>query len=343
MKRTRWLPIGLLVGALLAAAAAAAAQTDPTAMPIPTPTIETMTPTFAPPTAWISPTPDESGAITIVVAPGESLWVIAARAGLTLGELLALNNLTEGDVINPGDVLLVARVTPPAAPTSSAPTVTPPPPTLRPTETRAEAGICLEAYDDLDRDGIHDEGEPLRAGVAFTIYNTEAVVANYITDGVSEPHCIAGLLPGEYRVTRSIGPGEVLTTGGDWTLSLTAGNQLRQAFGSVTSAAATAAGPAAAGPASGPTALPTPANPPAAATLAPPTAPAATPAGQTTGGGRFIRLDWRLAGVAILFLGGLLLLAAVLILLFRQPRAITGGEQRPEPTNERHFRDLDDL
>jgi len=337
MKRTRWLPIGLLVGALLAAGAAAAAQTDPTAMPIPTPTIETMTPTFAPPTPWISPTPDESGAITIVVAPGESLWVIAARAGLTLAELLALNNLTEGDVINPGDVLLVARVTPPAAPTSGTPTITPLPPTLRPTETRAEAGVCLEAYDDLDRDGIHDEGEPLRAGVAFTIYNTEAVVANYITDGVSEPHCIVGLLPGEYRVTRSIGPGEVLTTGGDWTLSLTAGSQLRQAFGSVTGAAATAAGPAA-----GATAPPTPANPPAA-TSALPTSPAATPAGQTTDAGRFIRLDWRLAGVAILFLGGLLLLAAVLILLFRQPRAITGGEQRPEPTNERHFRDLDDL
>ena len=342
MKRTRWLPIGLLVGALLAAAAAAAAQTDPTVMPIPTPTIETMTPTFAPPTPWISPTPDESGAITIIVAPGESLWVIAARAGLTLAELLALNNLTEADVINPGDVLLVARVTPPAAPTSGTPTVTPPPPTLRPTETRAESGICLEAYDDLDRDGIHDEGEPLRAGVAFTIYNTEAVVANYITDGVSEPHCIAGLLPGEYRVTRSIGPGEVLTTGGDWTLSLTAGSQLRQAFGSVTGAAATAAGPAA-----GATALPTPANPPAAATSANPPAAAtpapATPAGQTTDAGRFIRLDWRLAGVAILFLGGLLLLAAVLILLFRQPRAVQGGEHRPEPTNERHFRDLDDL
>jgi len=343
MKAPRWLPMGLLVGALLAAGAASAAQTDPTAMPIPTPTIETMTPTFAPPTAWISPTPDESGAITIIVAPGESLWVIAARAGLTLAELLALNNLTEADVINPGDVLLVARVTPPAAPTSGTPTVTPPPPTLRPTETRAESGICLEAYDDLDRDGIHDEGEPLRAGVAFTIYNTEAVVANYITDGVSEPHCIAGLLPGEYRVTRSIGPGEVLTTGGDWTLSLTAGSQLRQAFGSVTGAAATAAGLAAAEPAAGTTALPTPANPPAAATSAPPTAPAATPAGQTTDGGRFIRLDWRLAGVAILFLGGLLLLAAVLILLFRQPRATMGGEHRPEPTNERHFRDLDDL
>ncbi len=120
MKTPRWLTIGLLLGALLLAAAAALAQGEPTPMPIPTPTIETPTATYAPPTPWISPTPDETGAITIVVAPGESLWVIAARAGLSLAELLALNNLTEADVINPGDVLLVARVTPPAAPTSAA-------------------------------------------------------------------------------------------------------------------------------------------------------------------------------------------------------------------------------
>lgn len=286
------------------------------------------------PTPWISPTPDETGAITIIVAPGESLWVIAARAGLSLGELLALNNLTEADVINPGDVLLVARVTPPAAPTSDIPTATLPPPTLRPTEARPEAAICLVAYEDLDRDGIHDEGEPLRAGVAFTIYNTEAVVANYITDGISEPKCLGGLLPGEYRVTRSIGPGEVLTTGGDWTLSLAAGSQLRQAFGSVTGVATTAAAPTAEAPSAG-LAAPTAANPPAAATPA--------PTGQPADTGLSIRLDWRLAGVAVLFLGGLLLLAAVLLLLFKQPRAVTGGERPPEPTNERRFRDLDDL
>lgn len=335
IKAPRWLPMGLLVGALLLlATAVAVAQTDPTAMPIPTPTIETLTPTFAPPTPWISPTPDETGAITIIVAPGESLWVIAARAGLSLGELLALNNLTEADVINPGDVLLVARVTPPAAPTSDIPTATLPPPTLRPTEARPEAAICLVAYEDLDRDGIHDEGEPLRAGVAFTIYNTEAVVANYITDGISEPKCLGGLLPGEYRVTRSIGPGEVLTTGGDWTLSLAAGSQLRQAFGSVTGVATTAAAPTAEAPSAG-LAAPTAANPPAAATPA--------PTGQPADTGLSIRLDWRLAGVAVLFLGGLLLLAAVLLLLFKQPRAVTGGERPPEPTNERRFRDLDDL
>lgn len=326
MKASRWLAVGLLGGGILAAAA----QTDPTPMPIPTPTIETPTATFAPPTVWLSPTPDETGAINVIVQTGESMWVIAARAGLSLAELLALNNRTENDVINPGDVLLIGRATPPSTPTADIPTPTLPPPTLRPTEPLPEAAICLTAFDDLDRDGVHDSGEPLRAGVAFTIYTTEAVVANYITDGVSEPRCLRGLLPGEYRVTRSIAPGETLTTGGDWTLSLTEGSELRQAFGSIIGVAATAtpAVAAAGAPAAGQAAPATAAAPPPEASMPQPTVPG---------------LDWRIAGVFALFLGGLLLMGAVLILLFRQPRGETTGERGQDPADERRFRDLDDL
>ena len=358
MRVPRWLSVWLLGGALVGAAAVAA-QTDPTPMPIPTPTIETPTPLPTLPFTWISPTPDETGAITVIVQPGESLWIIAARAGLTLPELLAMNNLTEADVINPGDVLLIGQGTPggtlpgsatPAAGTpAGSPTPTLPPPTLRPTETRAEAAICLLAYDDVNRDGIHDDGEPLRAGVAFTIYNTEAVVANYISDGVSEPKCLRGLLPGEYRVTRSIAPGEVLTTSGDWALSLTAGSELRQEFGSVMGVAASGVGTAVASGAAGlttpaasggQTLIATPAgnNAPTAAN---PTAPAAQPPASTVS----FTLDWRMAGVAALFLGGLLLLGAVLILLFRQPRGTTSQPPRQpaDSTPERRFRDLDDL
>ena len=355
MRVPKWLSVSLLGGALLGAAAVAA-QTDPTPMPIPTPTIETPTPLPTLPFTWISPTPDETGAITVIVQPGESLWIIAARAGLSLPELLAMNNLTEADVINPGDVLLIGQgtpggalpssTTPPAGTPGGSPTATPPPPTLRPTETRAEAAICLLAFDDVNRDGVHDEGEPLRAGVAFTIYNTEAVVANYISDGVSEPECLRGLLPGEYRVTRSITPGEVLTTSGDWALSLTAGSELRQEFGSVIGAASEGAGTAVAA-ATAP--LSTGGQAPAAtqpADNAPATATnLTTAAAQSTAPTVSFALDWRIAGVAVLFLGGLLLLGAVLILLFRQPRGATSQQPRQpaDSTPERRFRDLDDL
>jgi LysM repeat protein len=279
------------------------------------------------PPVWLSPTPDANGAIIVIVQPGESLWVIAARAGLTLPELLALNNLPESAIINPGDALVVGYVTPVApSPEAGSPTAPPPPPTNRPTATPATATICLSAFDDLNRDGVFDPDEPLRAGVAFTIYNTTAVVANYITDGRSEPKCLDGLAPGEYRVARSIAPGETLTTAGDWSLSLAGGGELRQAFGSFIDANA-------------PTAISQSIATPSPATATPPSSPAPplprSPANS---------LIPRLAGVAALFFGGLLLLGAVLILLFRQTRSQSAPSSPPETTGgERRFRDLDDL
>lgn len=276
----------------------------------------------APPPTWISPTPDETGAITVVVQPDESLWIIAARAGLTLPDLLALNNLTEDDVIRPGDVIIIGYGTPPptlVSPEQLTPTTTPPPPTLRPTQPPPEAAICLSAFEDSNQNGIRDEGETATAGVAFTVYNRDAVVANVITDGRAEPHCLSDLAPGEYYVTRSILPGEVLTTDGDWALVLADDSTLFQSFGSVRAAGTPGAGTAAAG-ASLATPDPAATSPAAADSIASSVAGAETegevsePAAAQT--------DWLLwGGTGLLFLGGLLLLTAVLILLNRRSRA----------------------
>lgn len=330
-------PLWLLVaGLLLGGLAAAPPRQESTPTP-PTETPATPTPAAAEATAaatepfaqpiWVSPTPDATGAIVVIVQPGESMWVIAARAGISLPELLAFNNLTEQSIINPGDALIIGYVTPEVvvAPEETTPTATPPPPTPRPTDIPPESAVCLTAFDDTNRNGIHDTGESLRAGVAFTVYNTEAVVANYITDGRSEPKCLGGLTPGEYRVTRSLAPGETLTTEGDWSLNLSAGGRLYQAFGSVMGESM-----AAAAPPGSQTASSTPATlPPTAA--APPT---------DAGNGS---LAARLIGVAALFIGGLLLLGAVLILLFRQSRNVLASPPADGTDGERRFRNIDDL
>lgn len=355
MSRTTWFILLALVGALLLGAAGIfpppafaipllqeTAQPTATSTPPFAATASATSPFLAtaeattsfPPPTWVSPTPDETGAITVVVQPGESLWIIAARAGLTLPELLALNGLSESAIINPGDVILIARVTPPvaASPEEGTPTITPPPPTPRPTEPRLEAAICLSAYNDRDQDGQQDADEPLRPGVAFTVYNTQAVVANYITDGVSEPKCLGGLPPGEYRVTRSIAPGETLTTPGDWALNLTSGNELYQSFGSFVGATL----PSGAGLVTATVAPSTPVaqlQTTAAATL-PPAPPLPSPSAPALG--------WRIAGVAVLFIGGLLLLGAVLLLLFRQ-RGPTTSPKPDAADREHRFRDIDDL
>lgn len=177
-------------------------------------------------------TPDAEGNIRVVVRPDDSLWSIAARAGLTIPELLALNGLAEDVVLRPGDTLIVSVGPPPATPTSDVPTATLPPPTATATIARPRTAVCFLAYEDQDRDGSRDAGEPLRSDVAFTVFNEQAVVSNYVTDGVSEPYCLEGLEPGVYHVTRSLLRNETLTTEGDWALNLAEGSVLNLAFGS---------------------------------------------------------------------------------------------------------------
>ena len=269
------LPAGLLLllAALLLAGAPAPAAAQPPA----------------------TPTPDADGVIYVVVQPNDALWSIAARAGLTLAELLALNGLAEDALIQPGQRLIIGYG--PTPTTAVTPTATFAPPTLTPTPAPPRTAICVLAFDDANRNGVFDAGEALRAGVAFTIYDRTAVVANLITDGVSESHCVEGLAPGDYVITRSVGRSEVLTTDGEWALTLPRGGVINQAFGGYL---VDAAPPAAPTPAAAPL-IPTP--PP---TPAPPQEDGRPTAGLTA-------QTLPLLGCMI----GLLILAAVLIFLLR--------------------------
>jgi hypothetical protein len=99
-------------------------------------------------------------------------------------------------------------------------------------EEMAGVSICLAAYDDVNQSGVFDAGEELRPDVAFTIFDGQQVVSNYVTDGSSEPFCLEGLEAGSYRITRSSLPNEALTTPGDRAVSLTEGSSLELEFGS---------------------------------------------------------------------------------------------------------------
>jgi hypothetical protein len=180
-------------------------------------------------------TPDAEGIIYDIVQPNDSLWAIAVRSGISLTELLNLNNLTEDALIQPGDRLIVGIVEPPASPTAEAsPTVAatrePPTPTvtLQPGPVTA---VCLVAFSDENGNGQREPIEPLQAGVAFTVFTAEAVVVNYVTDGVSEPYCLTELAAGDYQVTRSVARGETLTNSGNRTVILAAGDQVMLGFG----------------------------------------------------------------------------------------------------------------
>lgn len=54
-----------------------------------------------------TPTPDADGVIKVQVQPGDSLWAIAARAGLTLDELLELNNMSKDEFLTTGQTIII--------------------------------------------------------------------------------------------------------------------------------------------------------------------------------------------------------------------------------------------
>jgi len=250
-----------------------------------------------------TPTPDAEGNIYVEVQPNDSMWSIAARAGISLPTLLELNGLTENSIVKPGDRLLIGRVEPLPTDTPE-PTITPtrlPPTPTRTPQPLPQTAVCLSAFDDLNRDGAHDPAEPLRGAVAFTVFTDQAVVANYITDGLAEPYCLK-LEPGTYRITRSVGREETLTGDGDVAVLLNRGNVVELAFGSYEGAAVgegTAVSPA----------LPTPTSQPAAI-QATPLPPATQPtAAETAVPAPPNLLVWGILSLAAVLTAGLLIFA----------------------------------
>jgi LysM repeat protein len=190
-----------------------------------------------PPTA--TATPDSEGVIYLQVQPGDTLSAIAFRTGISLDELRVLNGLADTDFIQAGQLLIIGIVTP-TAPAATETADTPPTATnTRPAPTPSKTppppprtAICLVAFADQNLDGIFEVDEQLQTAVAFTIYTDEAVIANYVTDGVQEPYCLEALTAGQYQITRSIGRDETLTTSGNRGVQIADGDVILLEFGS---------------------------------------------------------------------------------------------------------------
>ena len=202
-------------------------------------------------------TPNAEGIIYVEVQSGDSVWALAARAGISLDEFLELNQMGKDDLLRPGDMLIIGHGEPPGpepaaeeaqanseeAPAAEGDAVASEPQAEATPEPTAEAvaevaakstdvSVCLTAFDDVDGNGVQDANDALKPDVAFTISDGQSVVSNYVTNGESEPFCVSLPGPGSYRVARSILPNEILTTAGDRAISLSEGSSLDLEFGS---------------------------------------------------------------------------------------------------------------
>jgi len=187
----------------VAAAAAPATPADPSAA---TPAPDAAAAPAAPAPTEV-PTP---AGVKHVVESGDTLLGIALKYNTTVDEIKRLNNL-QNDFLSIGQELLVVAPQPLATATTGP---TPLPPTADPnaaiasamgvtdTSTLTKTGqLCVAAFFDDDGDGKRGSSEDYVPGIPFALTINGAVVGNYTSDGVSEPHCFVNLPETAYTIS----------------------------------------------------------------------------------------------------------------------------------------------
>ena len=209
-------------------------------------------------TSFPTPTAGPDGRIIYIVQPGDTLWRIAATAGLTVEQLKALNNLGS-DIISSGQQLVLGTVQVPATaiPTATLATqgggggeATPgPSQPAQPTMAVGVGSVCFMLYEDVNGSGLRDPGEGLIAGGQFLVANASGQPVDAYTttsDANVEPHCSQQLAVGGYTIALALPAGYNSTTTKEFPLNLEAGSTINLEFGgqkSATAAAVTQATP----------------------------------------------------------------------------------------------------
>jgi hypothetical protein len=162
---------------------------------------------------FVTPTPGPDGQIIYIIQEGDSLWVIAAHAGISVEQLRALNGLAIDEVIVPGEQLLLGYAGPaqPTAAEGQAPTAVPPTPS--PTPVFGTAEICALLFVDENGNAMLDSGEPPLGGGQVSIANVSGQLAaefttavEYTEDGLPLSHCVPDLQTGDYNVSAAVPP-----------------------------------------------------------------------------------------------------------------------------------------
>jgi LysM repeat protein len=218
-------------------------------------------PTSPPPVLppFVMPTAGPDGNIVYVVQPGDSLWRIAANAGLTVEQLKAMNGLTS-DIVSVGQRLIIGQAaaptpTPAPSPTidPNAPTATTSPPAGAATATPAQAAaaggtVCALIFDDVNGNGRRDDGEgPLAGGqLAVVETSTGQPVQAYLTTGAEDkPHCFENLPAAQYTISAAPPQGYNSTRANSTTLEVAAGSLSNMEFGAQRGSASASESPAA--------------------------------------------------------------------------------------------------
>jgi hypothetical protein len=226
MKKSTWFLI--LVSLLVAVGMVVALPLSAPVMAAPNPQM----------TNFPTPTPGSDGRIIYVVQEGDTLWRIAAVAGINVADLRDMNFLDADDIVYVGMELSLGlggpsgdQPTPAPVPTEFAPepTVTPIP---------GNGTLCVLLFEDLNGDSMRQEEEISLSDGAINISNRDGSVSitedtpAHDPDSDTEDYlCQDGLMEGDYNVSVAIPEGYNPTTSLNAPITLVAGDITYLTFG----------------------------------------------------------------------------------------------------------------
>jgi hypothetical protein len=101
-----------------------------------------------------------------------------------------------------------------------------------PEQSTAGATICVNAFHDVNANGLQDTNEGFMADVTFTVASQNAIVGNVISDGSENPKCFYNLEAGRYQVAQQVPANLQMTSAANVAVEASVDNTVGVGFGS---------------------------------------------------------------------------------------------------------------
>lgn len=185
--------------------------------------------------SYQTPTPNAEGRIIYTVQEGDNCTRIFFLTGVTIEQLILLNNLDADCSILPNQQLLLATVPPPTA-TLEGSTATPTEAPPTPTPFAGTAKVCVSLFEDLDGNRMRTTGEFYLAGGVVSINDRTGTFSQTWNTISGDPdlvdlNCLENVPEGEYNLSMGIPAGYNPTTTLNYALTVTAGDTVVVDFG----------------------------------------------------------------------------------------------------------------
>ncbi len=178
-----------------------------------------------------TPTAGADGRILYTVKSGDTCTSISLLNSISMDQLRKLNNIQGVDCpVVVGQKLLLGVAQTPTLPSGPVPTTTPPQPS--PTSYNGNASVCIMLFEDVNGNGLLDDGKSPLAGGAVSLSDRAGKVSlTGSTTGGPDPLCFNTVPEGDYNVSVGVPAGYNATTNNNYPLKVTAGDQITLDFG----------------------------------------------------------------------------------------------------------------